>query len=285
MKNSFRLTVRHQRSLRLIPFASLSLLFFVVGFVVAPLVSSGQEQGGERKKKPKHDFRAVEREYRTVKRGRWSFEVEQQLIDEAPTVVTAALKRLELNLNKVFALIPKPTHEKMLELKYFVLYGSKSHGGGFDDGLQYCGKNAPKEHPELDEPWERCILIHSAYNYSKISDLWALKALIHEIGHAQHLENWAVKEPDLMSAWEHAVETGLYANVKDEKGKIISEAYARANHIEYFGELTTMYFARCNYFPFDRAGLKKYDPAGFAIAQKLWGLSKDESVPPAKKEK
>lgn len=264
---------------RIVPALLLSLVT-ILGMTSA---CAGQEQAPPRQKKPKHDFRAVEREYQTVKRGRWVIEVEKQLIEEAPDVATAAVRRLELNLNKVFTLIPKPTHGNLRELKYFVLYGSKSRGGGYDDGLQYCAKNAPIEHPNLDEPWERCILVHSAYNYSKISDLWALKALIHEIGHAQHLENWPSNQAEIKAAWQNAVDTGLYVNVKDDKGQVIADAYARANHLEYFAELTAMYFARCNYTPFNRTELKKYDPTGYAMIQKMWGLSKDDPAPPATK--
>ena len=260
---------------------TLTLLIWVVVQVGVPVVNLGQEQVPVRKKKPKHDFRAVEREYQTIKRGRWSFEVEKQLIDEAPAVATAAVKRLELNLNKVFTLIPKPTHEKMRELKYFVLYGSKSRGGGYNDGLQYCGKNGPKEHPNLDEPWERCILIHCAENYSKLSDLWALKAVLHELGHAHHKENWPEKQPDILDAWKNAVDQGLYLNVRDEKGKAFPKAYALTNQLEYFAELTAMYFGRCNYAPVNRIELKKYDPIGYAMIQKMWGLSKDDPPPEA----
>jgi len=32
-----------------------------------------------------------------------------------------------------------------------------------------------------------------------------------------------------------------------------------------------------NYFPKDRAGLKAYDPAGYALVEKLWGISGDPS--------
>ena len=49
--------------------------------------------------------------------------------------------------------------------------------------------------------------------------------------------------------------------------------YAAQNHLEYFAELTAMYFVGANYFPRDRAGLKAYDPAGYALVETLWGLN------------
>lgn len=243
----------------------------------------GQESTATRSKKPTIDFRAVKRDYRTVTKGKWSFEVEQQLIDEAPAIAAGAVARLELNLNMIFRLIPPATRKPLTEIKLFVLYGSKSRGGGYDNGLQYCSENAPKNHQNLDERWSRCVLIHCAENYAKLDDIWALKALLHEYGHARHLENWPKKEPELKTAWENAVNSGLYKNMRDYKGEFVQDAYARENELEYIAELSVMYFAKNVYAPFDRAALKKYDPAGYAIVQKVWGLGKPATATKAEK--
>ncbi|MCA1963803.1 MAG: hypothetical protein LDL31_07655, partial [Prosthecobacter sp.] len=106
------------------------------------------------------------------------------------------------------------------------------------------------------------------------TDLWALKSVVHELGHAYHKENWAENQPDILAAWRHALEQKLYRDVNDDKGRVIPAAYALTNPLEYFAELTALYFARGNYAPFDRKGLRAYDPAGYAMIEKLWGLSK-----------
>lgn len=247
-----------------------------------PLVGWAQEQPPERKK-PTINFREPAREYQTVKKGRWSFEVEKQLLDEAPAIASKALKRLQDNLDEAFRILPKVAHPVLLELKLFVLYGPKSRGGGYDNGLEYCANNAPKFREYLDERWSRCIVVHCAENYTEISNLWALKSVLHELGHAHHKENWAEDQEDIKSAWKNAVDKKLYLNVKDDKGKVIPKAYALTNQLEYFAELTAIYFGRCNYAPFNRADLKKYDPVGFAMIQKMWGLSKEDPAPPATK--
>ena len=107
----------------------------------APLASSAQNATGP-SKKPTIDFRTPSREYKTLQRGKWSFEVEQQLLDEAPTVASKALRRLQGNLDKAFRLLPKSSHPVLLEVKWYVLYGPKSRGGGHDNGLEYCARNA-----------------------------------------------------------------------------------------------------------------------------------------------
>ncbi len=257
------------------------LLFGLIVLTFSPAISYGEDQPPQQKK-PIVNFRNPERVYQTVKRGKWSFEVEKQLITEAPAVAQLAVKRLELNLTQAFRLLPKPTQPVLKELKLFVMYGPKARGGGHDNGLEYYAANAPDFREHLDPRWSSCIVVYCAENYTKISDLWALKSLIHELGHAHHKENWPEKQTDIMAAWENAMNAGLYANVLDDKGKVLSRTYAQTNQLEYFAELTAMYFARCNYSPFDRAALRQYDPVGFMMVEKMWGLSKDSSPPPKK---
>lgn len=244
-------------------------------------ISYGQDQA-PRQKKPIINFREPERVYQTVKGGEWSFEIEKHLIADAPDVAQLAVKRLEVNLNHSFRLLPKPTQQVLKELKFFVMYGPRAHGGGHENGLEYCARNAPEFRQHLDPRWSRCIVIYCAENYATISDLWALKSLIHELGHAHHKENWPEKQPDIMAAWENAMNLGLYSNVMDDKGKVLTRTYAQTNQLEYFAELTAMYFARCNYSPFNRSELRRYDPIGFMMVEKMWGLSKNSPPPPKK---
>lgn len=245
-----------------------------------PFMISANDDDAAAKKKPIINYRDPVRVYQTVKRGKWEFEVEKQLIDEAPAIATQAVKRYQENLDEAFRLLPKPALPVLQELKFFVLYGPKAKGGGHDNGMRYYAHNAPKFHQELDERWSSCVVINCAENYTKLSNLWALKAVLHELGHAHHKENWLEKQEDIMAAWKNAVDKKLYLNVKDEKGKVIPKAYAMVNQLEYFAELTAMYFGRCNYAPFNRTELKKYDPVGYAMIQKMWGLNKDDPAPP-----
>jgi hypothetical protein len=226
------------------------------------------------------NFREPAREYQTVVEGGWSFEVEQQLLAEAPSVASNAVRRLRENLDRAFQRLPRPAHSVLRELKWFVLYGPQSRGGGYDNGLAYFANDAPRFRPELDRRWSRCIVVYCAENYTRLSDLWALKSVVHELGHAHHKENWPEKQADILAAWRQAVEAGLYRNVKDDRGRVIPQAYALTNQLEYFAELTAIYFAGGNYAPFNRAGLKDYDPVGYTLIEKMWGLS-GEPPPPS----
>ena len=95
---------------------------------------------------------------------------------------------------------------------------------------------------------------------------------MHEFAHAHQLEHGPEDIPIIRQAWENATRVGLYRKVKDTDGKETEAAYASVNHLEYFAELSCMYFIGCNYQPFDRKQLKEYDPTGYAMIQKMWGV-------------
>ena len=46
-------------------------------------------------------------------------------------------------------------------------------------------------------------------------------------------------------------------------------AAALVNQLEYFAELSRMYFAKCNYQPTNLEELKAHDPIGHAMIRKL----------------
>ncbi len=154
------------------------------------------------------------------------------------------------------------------------MYGPDAKGGGHTNGLEYFQKDAPKYDKQLDPQWSSSVVVYSAANYLQISDFWALKAIVHEFGHAQQLEQWPEDQPDIYRAWENATKLGLYRGVKSDRGKTVKKAYAAVNQLEYFAELTCMYFVGCDYHPLDRKELKRYDPVGYAMIEKMWGLKK-----------
>ena len=47
--------------------------------------------------------------------------------------------------------------------------------------------------------------------------------------------------------------------------------YALNNDEEYFAETTEAYFGKNDFFPFERAELKEFDPTGYALMEEVWG--------------
>lgn len=188
-----------------------------------------------------------------------------------PQIAAKALERLKSERTRALAALPAKASKQLGGIPFFLMYGPKAKNGGRNNGLEYFQKNAPRQHPELDRRWGDAIVIYCAQNYVEISDLWAQKALLHEFAHAYQLEQWPEHQPDIQSAWEHARDSGLYRNVRDvETGKTVDSAYALVNQLEYFAELSCMYFAKCNYQPTNREELKAHDPVGHAMIRKLW---------------
>jgi len=217
------------------------------------------------------NYRQPVREYKDVRMGDMKVAVEKQLQAEAPQIAATALERLKSERTRALAALPAKASKQLGGIPFFLMYGPKAKNGGRNNGLEYFQKNAPRQHPELDRRWGDAIVIYCAQNYVQISDLWAQKALLHEFAHAYQLEQWPEHQPDIQSAWEHARDSGLYRNVRDvETGKTVDSAYALVNQLEYFAELSCMYFARCNYQPTNREELKAHDPVGHAMIRKLW---------------
>lgn len=81
----------------------------------------------------------------------------------------------------------------------------------------------------------------------------------------------ASQHAPIVDAYNAAKASGLYLRVKNDKGGLIAKAYATHNQLEYFAELSAIYFVGGNYYPFDRARLIRYDPVGTQMLRRLWG--------------
>ena len=254
------------------PFAAICLLLLLAGTGLAAEPAAPAP-------KPVVNFREPARTYNTVPLGQWTVMVEQQLQADEPDLAKQALARLESKLGVMMAALPASARARLQKLPIYLMYGPKAAGGGHDNGAEYFQRNAPEHYKHLDPRWKSCVVIYCAKNYVQQSELWSLKLLVHEFAHAHHLEQWPEKQPDILQAWNHAVESGLYSQVKDEKAKLFNPGYATKNQLEYFAELSCMYFAGCNYPPANREELKTYDPVGYNMVEKMWGVR--ESAPAA----
>jgi hypothetical protein len=218
------------------------------------------------------NYREPRREYVERDTGQWKVFVEHDLAEEHADLAEAALRRLEVKLGELFRLLPEPTHARLQQLPIFLMLGKEAKAGGRDNGAEYFQHSAPEHYPLLDPRWGSALVIYSARNYVWLTDDWALRILAHEFAHAWHLEQWPEKQPEILAAWENAVDQKLYEGVKDVQGKPLERAYAATNQLEYFAELSCAYFYRGEYEPFDREALRRHDPQGFAMIEKMWGI-------------
>jgi hypothetical protein len=221
--------------------------------------------------KEKVNFRYPTRSYHLVA-APFTIYVEQPLFEHDKALTQASVDKLQAALNEIFLRLPPSSHEKLKPLKFFVMWGDKSPQGGEKSGMRYVGVNSANRYSLYDTQWKNAIIIYSAENLLYLTDLWTKKALTHELAHAWHLLNRRSDDADIMNSWMNSRSASLYLSVVDLKGKTLAPAYASTNQLEYFAELSAMYFVGGNYFPFDSKGLEQYDPKGFSMIEEVWGL-------------
>ncbi len=221
------------------------------------------------------NYRVPQREYVAVFTNGWTIQVEKQLQAEDPVLAGKAVARLGLKLNESLGVLPEASREKLRKRTIFLMYGPKSRADGRDNGAEYYQPHAPECYPHLDKRWGGNIVMYSAENYVWQTDFWALKLVMHELVHAYHLEQWPEDQADICLAYEKAMSRKLYRNIRDDQGATHERAYAIQNPMEYFAELSCMYFVGCDYAPRNRKELKAYDPDGYAMIEAMWSV-KDE---------
>lgn len=105
--------------------------------------------------------------------------------------------------------------------------------------------------------------------------------ILHELAHAFHdrFLPGGFGNGEIRARYEAAKAGGAYEKVERWTGERKAEgrerAYAMTNPMEYFAELTEAFFGRNDFFPFDRAELKKHDSDGEKLLGKLWGVHAD----------
>ena len=238
--------------------------------LISGVAQAQTAKSDDRKDHP--DYRNPPRQYEEVTIDDRTFIVEAQLIREEPAVTRKTLARLKQNVDLVLEILPKHSHEHVAKQQFWLLYGPKATGGGRDNGLAYFRPGSPKFDERRDERWNSVVVVYHAANYASLTDLWALKSVLHELAHAYQLEQWPEKEPNILAAYDNAMADKLYHNVKNNKGGVFEKAYATQNQLEYFAETSCMFFAACNYQPYNRLQFKQYDPAGYEMIRRQWKI-------------
>ncbi|MGB1254611.1 MAG: hypothetical protein ACPG51_02055 [Thiolinea sp.] len=97
--------------------------------------------------------------------------------------------------------------------------------------------------------------------------------LLHELTHAYHHHVLGDDNAEIASAFHQAKANKLYDSVQHIGGSK-KRAYAMTNAREYFAELSEAYFGFNDHYPFRRADLRRHDPTGFQLMEKIWGTLK-----------
>lgn len=94
-------------------------------------------------------------------------------------------------------------------------------------------------------------------------------SIMHELSHAYHHQVLGYADRRLKRVYAAAKASGKYLKVKRVKSKP-QKHYGMNNEREFFAEMTEAYLGTNDFQPFDRAGLKRFDRATYAVIDKIW---------------
>jgi hypothetical protein len=184
-----------------------------------------------------------------------------------------AVGNLKKDLGHMHDAMPKDKLKKLLKVKIWMEWddasGAAFHGNAI--WLREHGKN-PDKAGGVDflftKNYARDFATGNGHHHH---------VLIHEFAHAYQHFAMGRLDCQIKSAYMQAMERKLYDSVKWAEGKV-AKAYAATNELEYFADLSIIYFGEGIYFPFTRAELRKHDPVGYCMVQEAWGVKDDDKA-------
>ena len=96
--------------------------------------------------------------------------------------------------------------------------------------------------------------------------------ILHELAHAYHHRVHGFQHAGITKAYQKAKASGKYDRVKHVSGQM-KRHYGLSNEKEYFAECTEAYFGKNDFYPFNRAELKQFDPQGYAMVENVWKIT------------
>ena len=217
------------------------------------------------------NYRYPQRQYQD-RSSRYTIFVESPESEKDKVQLDLAVERLNTSLNYVFSKLPLQSHVYLKKISFYIMLGPDSKLGGEDNGLRYFPTTGDPSLLLGDKRWTHSVVVYNVYNFNWLTELWVNKVVVHELSHSWHYFDWGTNYPILKETWLSSRQKGLYLSQRDIKGKLLKPAYATTNEREYFSELSATYFVGGDYFPFNKAELKKYDPQGYAMVERVWGI-------------
>ena len=97
----------------------------------------------------------------------------------------------------------------------------------------------------------------------------------HELAHAYHEQVLTFGHPEILAAQNNAAELRSYDKIERAPKSpgtqpTFGRVYAMVDHKEYFAEA---FFAKNDFFPFDKSQLKAHDRGMHEVLQNVWGTT------------
>lgn len=177
----------------------------------------------------------------------------------------AALELLAHKLADIAKTIPPQAVPKLCKIPIW-LSRNVAHGAMYHPSAQWLKDNG------------RVVEMKQSIEITSIDDFidWSPiqpEMLLHELAHAWNDQRIPLGygNPVVKEAFDAAVASGKYESVHYHDGQM-RRHYALTNPMEYFAECTEAYFGRNDFEPFNQEELKAFDPTGYRMVRKLWGI-------------
>lgn len=213
----------------------------------------------------------VDVDYKVVALEGWNVNIRTEIFGSKAT--NAALSLLKGQLAFIKKTVPNKALKDIQKVKLYFSpnYPDGSQGGAYHPSADWLSQNG------RDPSMAQGIEFVDLKNFDKECKRMPAFAL-HELSHGFHhrflddgFDNGAIK-----AVWESAKKSGKYDRVerKDHLGNVSFEkAYAMTDSSEYFAELTEAFFSINDFYPYNKAQLRKFDPKGYQMVKDAWGVT------------
>lgn len=142
--------------------------------------------------------------------------------------------------------------------------GARLRGAAFHVSAEWLSSHG------YDPRREGAVEVHDAREYLHDRGADQPLVLLHELTHAMTFHASGDVVEQLTSAYESALSSGKYDDVQHASPGQRGRAYALKSRDEYAAELSEAYLGKNDWYPFTRADLTPFDPAGEAVVEAVW---------------
>jgi hypothetical protein len=177
-----------------------------------------------------------------------------------------ALDLLSRQLKQVTEIVPRDSLKTLRMIPIFVENGNPS----FPCACYHPSPDWLKQNGFIPEK-HRSVEISNTKNYVEWVHLNQPFMTLHELAHGYHDILFTHNDKYIGATYKNAKASGKYDLVQHNLGRK-EKAYAMNNQMEYFAELSEAYFGLNDFYPFKREELKTFDPEGYAMIERCWGV-------------
>ncbi len=198
----------------------------------------------------------------------WTVHIDKKLLNEQPQETRIALELLTKQLQEIVRVVPaKPVAElKKVPLWFSPKYPNVGERAEYHPGAGWLKNNG--RNPEMAKAVEFTNIAKFEAETRRMPNF-----TLHELAHAYHDRVLNFEHRDIKAAYERAKASGTYDRVdrKDSEGRVRKDrSYALTNQMEYFAEGTEAFFAKNDFYPFNREELEQHDPEFFKLLKVIW---------------